>query len=179
MTITAIRPAYPALTELAGGSPLGHLALTIDLGRPTYHGRTQVTVRPGVVDAEAIELFGYAHCHRLAWAMHQRTGWPFGVVEQDDLPGRWVHVGLLTPTGTFLDIHGLRPVAQVVADIRAEHGLDVRVRAVDTPEELFSIIASSGERTAEEWLAELCPLSAEVIAVFADVLITRTQEAGR
>ena len=44
-------------------------------------GLTTAALGP-VPDEAAIEVFDWGYCHILACALHDLTGWPFGVAEQ-------------------------------------------------------------------------------------------------
>ncbi|MGH3191767.1 MAG: hypothetical protein ACRDOL_31870 [Streptosporangiaceae bacterium] len=95
----------------------------VQLPYPTRRrGLTSVTLRPGVVDDNAREVFGWGYCHVLAGALHETTGWPLGVLRMlFGPPGRrawhWIHAGVHPGTaGLFLDIHGIRRPPEVEAD---------------------------------------------------------------
>ena len=67
----------------------------------------------GVIDDNAVQAFTRGHCHSLALALHQETGWPlFGMYSEEegnmshengDTPS---HVLVQMPNGDFLDIEG-------------------------------------------------------------------------
>ncbi|MEV0661600.1 hypothetical protein ACIBI3_05570 [Actinomadura luteofluorescens] len=110
--------------------------VTLNLSHPTCRkGLTQVTLRPGLIDDQAIEVFGFSMCALLACALHEETGWPILGVETQLPTGRkangsrfsvrgirrrrrpagcwgWSHVGVQTPCGRFLDIQGARTCAE-------------------------------------------------------------------
>ncbi|ACZ92018.1 hypothetical protein [Streptosporangium roseum] len=172
-TTTPYRSRYPQLAAMAGDRPLADVELTIGFERPTYHGHTELTVRPGVIDEAAIELYGYSQCHILARSMHRRTRWSFGVVELVD-SRRWAHLGVLTPAGHFLDIEGVRPVDQVVAEFLLRHSLRVRIRPIYTLDDVFTVIGGR-EEMRQIWIdgSDIDPLSAEVADIFADLLLAQ------
>jgi N12 class adenine-specific DNA methylase len=64
---------------------------------------------PGVTDADR-EDYTTGRCGDLAIALSNLTGWPVTVVgyntENPEAPG-WVHAGVTTPDGRFLDVTGL------------------------------------------------------------------------
>ncbi|MFF5115030.1 hypothetical protein [Streptosporangium sp. NPDC000509] len=176
MTTTAYRSRYPLLAASAGERPLADVELTVTLEVPTFHGHTELTVRPGVVDDAAIELYGYGECAVLARAMHLRTGWPLALVETVERIYRWAHVGVLTPAGHLLDIHGNRSLQQVQADFKREHGLRVTTCPLPTLNLLFDVIGER-EETRRGWIdgSAIAPLTAELAGVFADLLIAQAQ----
>lgn len=73
---------------------------------------------PGVIDDAAIEAYTNGGCWYLAWWLHELTGYPIAVIGgydpdldyiDDSSPWHgysWVHVGVTTPEGLFLDING-------------------------------------------------------------------------
>jgi hypothetical protein len=98
-------------------------SVLVQLPYPTrQRGLTSVTLRPGVVDENAREVFGWGYCHVLAGALHETTGWPLGVLRKRfGPPGRrawhWIHAGVHPGmAGLFLDIHGIRQTSEVEAD---------------------------------------------------------------
>lgn len=88
----------------------------------------------GVIDDTAEHVFTHGHCHSLALALHEATGWDIiGSLSGwngDDTPD---HVGVLVPgpTPEVLDIHGTWDAD----DWLAEYG-GVEWRRVD-PEEAY------------------------------------------
>lgn len=63
---------------------------------------------PGVIDETARWVFTHGHCHSLALAISDVTGWDLvGAFQWDDTPyGGPSHVGILTDAGEVLDIDG-------------------------------------------------------------------------
>ncbi|MFI6513308.1 hypothetical protein ACIBCT_37380 [Streptosporangium sp. NPDC050855] len=170
------RLRYPTLAAMAGEGPLADVCLEVSFERPTFHGHERLTVRPGVVDEAAIELYAYSSCVVLARALHWRTGWPLALLEVPGPPWRWAHVGVITPAGDVLDIYGIRPVEQVMADIEREHDLQIHIRPIPTLDELFTLV---GEREADRraWLSgsATSPLAIELSGVFADLLLAQAE----
>jgi hypothetical protein len=167
-------PRYPHLAELADGRPLSEIAVSITLERPSYHGRTEFTLWPGVVDADAIELFGFAKCHVLASAMHDRTGWRFGVLDQ--LVGgvwKWAHAGVVTPGGLFLDIHGAREIAEVVDRLQADYGPRARISTYASYEDYHAATAS--DPPVVPWTDLINPLGVELVRYFASHLVAEAE----
>jgi hypothetical protein len=90
-----------------------------------YRGK-QVALPSDRISENTRSVFLTGHCHSLALAIHQKTGWPMvGIVAQQsgnprksldamfDEPldmravgRRWVHMGVLSPEGDFVDIDG-------------------------------------------------------------------------
>ncbi|WP_436764391.1 hypothetical protein [Streptosporangium sp. V21-05] len=187
MTTTTYRSRYPQLAASAGDRPLADVECVVTLEVPTFHGHTKLTLRPGVVDAAAIELYGYGECAVLARALHLRTGWPLALVQLVERPYRWAHVGLLnrwahvgvlTPAGHLLDIHGTRSLDQVVADYAREHDLQVTTCPLPTLDLLFHVIGES-EELRSGWIdgSAIDPLTTELVGVFADLLIAQAEVA--
>jgi hypothetical protein len=56
-------------------------------------------------DEAALLAFLGGHCHSLALALHERTGWPLVAVDQRS-DGVCVHVAVRRPDGTIVDIAG-------------------------------------------------------------------------
>ncbi|MDW4912486.1 hypothetical protein [Streptomyces californicus] len=91
---------------------------------PGTEGRT-FTIRPGHIDAVAVELFTEGQCHALARALADATGWPMAVVarqdcgfateacyeEEDIAPDlcecQLRHVVAVSPSGQYVDITGV------------------------------------------------------------------------
>jgi hypothetical protein len=63
-----------------------------------------IAVTPGVLDERAIAAFGRGQCHALALALHDETGWPLRVLEDEEADA--VHVFVITPEGKALDAGG-------------------------------------------------------------------------
>ena len=68
-----------------------------------------VEITPGVLDDAARYAFSAGHCHALALAIHERTGWPMLAMS-----GRYSaykdlqHVVVVMPDGKWLDVQGPR-----------------------------------------------------------------------
>ncbi|GAA3702477.1 hypothetical protein GCM10022224_080370 [Nonomuraea antimicrobica] len=170
----SLSPArYPVLAELAESQPLADVEVIIKLEKPSFHGQTEFRLRPGVVDADAIELFGFAQCHRLAAAMHERTGWPFALVQQlVDGVWKWAHVGVFTPGGRMLDIHGPREVAEVERQMNDTYGPPARVRSLDTLADLRDAIAPTNGLA--NWKDDINGAAGvEIVMLLADTLIAK------
>lgn len=75
---------------------------------------------PGVSEANR-ERYTHRDCQQLAIALHEATGWPYAAVcdgysEELDTYG-WMHMGVVTPDGFFLDVEG----AHIVDDILSQY----------------------------------------------------------
>lgn len=71
---------------------------------------TTTVVESGITDADIREFTG-GWCGELAVAMHDATGWPIVLVcdedgETPDALPIWLHAGVRTPDGLFLDVTG-------------------------------------------------------------------------
>lgn len=164
--MTAADPvtAYPLLAAMAHGEPLKNVSLDITLSVPTFHGRTELTVHPGVIDGDAIELYGFCQCALLAGAVAERTGEPLLAIEryQDSDGWQFTHMAAITD-GLALDIHGLRSVPAVLAHMGSYGPWPLRHRLVDSWAELSPCIAPL-------W-TDVDPLMVELTRLFADVLL--------
>lgn len=89
-------------------------ATTITLPAPTLGplALRRITLRPGLIDAHASEMFRFGYCHLLSCALHEITGLPIVGLDCPD-HGQYLHSGVVTSDNTFWDIHGPRPVEQV------------------------------------------------------------------
>ncbi|MEV0146327.1 MULTISPECIES: hypothetical protein [unclassified Nonomuraea] len=168
--MTCITPpaatAYPLLTAMANGHPLYELRLDVTLDVPSFHGQSAFVIRPGVIDADAVELFGFAQCMYLAGAIAERVGCGHALIERysDDDGWQPTHVAAFLPDGLVLDIDGHRPMEQVLADLRTLGPWPLRYRTVHTwPEALPG--------RGQSWRDTLPPLNVELISVFAERLI--------
>jgi len=56
-----------------------------------------------------VKAYTEGDCGYLATAMHAVSGFPI-VTASIDVPGEWLHAGVLTPEGTVLDIEGTHSV---------------------------------------------------------------------
>lgn len=165
----ATKIRYPHLAVLGEGRP-GETAVTVTLNRPSYHGRTEFTLRLGRIDADAIEFFGFAKCHLLASAMHELTGWPFAVVHQFvDGEWKWAHAGVVTTAGLFLDIHGTRAFSEVTAKFEGDYGHRVRISSHDSYEQCHAAILPGA--VVAPWTDQANPLGVELVRHFADQLV--------
>ncbi|WP_431897299.1 hypothetical protein [Nonomuraea sp. bgisy101] len=166
--ITATDPAtaYPLLTTIAHGRALHEISLDVTLATPTYHGQTTLTIHPGVIDAEAIELYGHSQCAVLAGAIAERTGWPLLLIERYHDSDGWqpTHAAALTDDGLALDIYGPRAIADVLLHISGYGSWPLRHRFLNTWQEL------SGGYTAA-WTEATDALGIEIGRVFASVLV--------
>src|SRR5690606_21434218 len=136
-------PEFPLLTSLAGGEPIENTRIVVELDTPSQHGWTRFTIRPGVVDADAVELYGYSKCHLLAGAVNALTGWRMCLIR----PRRggvwgWAHAGCVDASALFHDIHGPRNLDEVVEGVTEEYGLDADALVFDTFEECARFVMS-------------------------------------
>lgn len=68
-------------------------------------------LEPGVIDDQARIVFGRGHCHSLALAIHELTGWPLAGMY--DFHGTLSHVLVWMPDGMLLDVNGVRTEEEV------------------------------------------------------------------
>lgn len=178
MADTAAATRYPLLEKEAGGWPIRFLSVEFTANEPTSRrGLKNFTLHPGVFNEDAFELFGYGFCHQLAAATRERSGWPLAAVrrpsvdcdcdyETHDNCVDWVHMGVRTPGGLFLDIRGPRRYDDVIRQYECEEiylpgfAQAVAVGAVKDP-----------------WADPKLPAFAEVVRCFADALIENAEEA--
>jgi hypothetical protein len=163
-------PEFPLLTSLAGGEPIENTRIVVELDTPSQHGWTRFTIRPGVVDADAVELYGYSKCHLLAGAVNALTGWRMCLIRQlREGVWRWAHAGCVDASALFHDIHGPRNLDEVVEGVTEEYGLDADALVFDTFEECARFVMSG--RAVTGWSEGVDPLLAEVTLYFAVILL--------
>lgn len=175
MTVTA-EPRRQTPEQHAAALQGIDLPITFTLPSPTNRRhQTKVTLRPGVVDEDAIEMFLHSHCATLAGALHERSGWPLALVEfpREDCPDgvhpckTYPHVGVMTPSGEFLDILGLRAPADVVDFYKPWEGGVIRTRTLAEMVDVC-IFPEGGWNAAGH-----SPLFVSAVRYFAEVLISR------
>lgn len=130
----------------------------VQLLEPTANlGLTELHVTPGVIDGHARELFLYAQCQMLALALHEQTGWPLWVAEQQLPSGTWawVHVAVQAPDGRWLDIDGPRDGQEVSDWISVGWGLPVRLRLLDDPAEWHVMLGRPATTPATWWRTQI------------------------
>ncbi|MFC3986632.1 hypothetical protein [Streptosporangium jomthongense] len=146
--------------------------VVIRLSTPTARrGLTELTVTPGLVDDHARELFLFAQCQMLALAIHERTGWPLWVAEQQLPTGAWswAHVGVQTPDGRWLDIEGPRDSQQVLSWL-GRWGLAVRRRLLGLAD-WHVLLGRPADTPATWWRTQiLTPESVALVETFAEML---------
>lgn len=69
----------------------------------------------GKLDPAALLAFLGGHCHSLALALHERTGWP--LVAFDNGRGECVHVCVQRPDGQIVDITGAHSPEEMTAAV--------------------------------------------------------------
>lgn len=79
-------------------------------------------LEPGVIDDRSMLAFTNGHCHSLALAIHERTGWE--TVGLYSGSGSLEHVLAADPAGRFVDIGGVRRQPELVSDGRMLAPLD-------------------------------------------------------
>lgn len=88
-------------------------------------GSQGATITLGLIDDEAVQLFGYGHCAILAWELSQLTGLPLAVFTAPATDGDegWSgHVALFLGYDQFLDIHGVNSAAEIAREYRQLDG---------------------------------------------------------
>ncbi|NAS22507.1 hypothetical protein GT755_12520 [Herbidospora sp. NEAU-GS84] len=166
-----INSRYPELSRLAAGRLLTDVSITLTMDEPSCrYGWKEFWIRPGVINEDAVELFGFAKCFYLAAAMHELVGWPLGMVDQlVNGEWMWAHAGVVTPDGRFLDIHGDRPVNAIPRQMEADFGPEARLY-----ETTFAQYAQAAGLSAESWVDLLgAPVVAEIFRYFAETLIAQ------
>jgi hypothetical protein len=120
-------PDLAQAPQTAGDDRAGEVADLL-LGEHGENARADV---PPLSDADD-DTFTGGYCHRLAQALHERTGWP-QVVVSDGPDGQvgWVHAGVRTPSGEILDVRGLH----TEDDWAEEWGAMVDAHGHDLPED--------------------------------------------
>ncbi|GAB3479618.1 hypothetical protein [Amycolatopsis cihanbeyliensis] len=157
-----------SVTLLGRSSPV---ELVVPLA--TEHGQTVFQIRPGVVDAEARELYQWGYCHLLACAIHETTGWSFGSVEGTTRPAgrwRWIHMGVFTPSGAFLDVVGARPVAALSTTL-AFRPDPMRVQHLSTFADFCRTVGLAVDTPLSWWHSQLGEVGTRVTRTFAEHLL--------
>jgi hypothetical protein len=149
--------------------------VTVRLQYPTANlGLTELQVTPGLVDDMARELFLYSQCHMLAMAVHELTGWPLWVAEQqyDSGAWKWCHLGVQTPAGRWLDIDGPRAATAVPAWLD-RWGCPSRLRLVSLPDWYALLGVGPRDAPASWWRTRATAKQyADLVDSFALPLIT-------
>lgn len=150
--------------------------VVITISKPSVHGQSEFRLRFGVINDDAIELFGFAKCHLLAAALHERTGWPFALVEQlIDNVWTWAHAGVITPDRRMLDIHGVRTLADVEAGMLREYGHIARVRVLPSQVELVRVVTGRNEEV-QHWAAGISTLvGVDIVLSAVETLLAQVQ----
>lgn len=150
---------------------LSPLVTMVPLHPTPDHGRVSFSLRPGVIDDEALEFFQWGYCHLLACAIHEITGWPFAAVE--GISGRtgqwvWTHMGVLTPVGDFLDITGVHPVDCLRP---AYVPSPMRVRSLAGFPEFCQTVGLAEDTPLSWWTGEFPGIGTQTIRAFATGLL--------
>ena len=76
--------------------------------------RKSLKPKTHTITEEDRELYTSDKCDDLAQALHEKTGYPIWVVadEENGKPG-WIHAGVMTPDGQWLDVNGKQDPADV------------------------------------------------------------------
>ena len=81
-------------------SPMEPIVLDLPRG-----GEVEITL--GVLDESAEYVFSAGHCHALALAIHERTGWPLLAMSgRHSLRANLQHMVVVMPDGKWLDVNG-------------------------------------------------------------------------
>ncbi|MEW9527299.1 hypothetical protein [Microbispora sp. NPDC049125] len=169
--------SYPHLRMAAAGRPLGEVPVEFLPSNPTTrHGLSRLVLRPGVIDDAADEFFAWGYCWLLAAALHEVTGWPFGLIErwrEDGQEWEWTHVGVITPAGRFLDIRGCHDRAVLTAGLTGAYGMPTRIRTGRFPA-LRQAMRMAEDTPPDWWLGALTdPILTETVRYFAAHLINQ------
>ena len=101
-------------------------------------GSRGANITLGVVDSEAINLYGYGFCTLLALTIHRKTGLPLVLFTTKYENNSWSgHATVQLPDGTLLDIQGVRTVKEIQEEYRFTVG-----PTVHTLEQFCEIIAT-------------------------------------
>lgn len=122
-------------------------------------------VEAGRLTEEAEHVFQNGHCHSLALAIHERTGWPLVGVHVDgwEVPH---HVVVRHPTGYTFDVLGFG-VEHRWADLHGEE--EVELADLDVDYVRSACPDDSGERTYRE-------PEVEIAALFVDAVLELIEE---
>ncbi|WP_113705182.1 hypothetical protein [Nonomuraea lactucae] len=165
---------YPHLAQAAAGRPFERVPVEFCPSQPTNRrGLTRLVLHPGVIDDDADEFFAWGFCWLLAAALHEATGWAYGLVERRREDGwEWTHVGVITPAGRFLDIRGCHDRDGLAADLTGAYGMPTRIR-VGTFADLRQAMGMAEDTEPDWWLGLLdAPILADVVRYFAAHLLS-------
>lgn len=160
---------YPHLDKAAAGRPFDQIGVEFWPSKPTTRrGLTCAVLRPGVIDDDADEFFAWGYCWLLAAALHEATGWSYGLVERRREDGwEWTHVGVITPAGRFLDIRGCHDRDRLAATLTDAYGMPTRIRT-GTFADLRDAMGMPEDIEPDWWLATLGePILTDVVRYFA------------
>lgn len=154
----------------------GSMDVVVDGG--THNGFVNLRLTSGVIDWQAEEIFGRAHCHRLAGAVATLTGWEAVSFEVTDPSGRWrpTHCGVLTPEGNILDIFGVRSIDEVEnAYSRLNSGAPIRYRKVSNTDIPGGVIERFHDRRGDRcwWGRDLPDAGRAMYQHFARLVLRR------
>lgn len=161
---------------------LAATATTITLPAPTLGplALRRVTLRPGVIDEHASEMFGWGYCHLLTCALHELTQWPIASVDCPE-HGTYMHSGVVTSDNTFWDIDGRRPFEQVRTNYTDSCVPRHVMSGVSGPAAMAGLYPEYTGRTlpgsvrARDWWKHvLAPEGTDVVIAFATALHTDT-----
>jgi len=158
----------------------------VRLPHPTWRrGLTSVTLRPGVIDEDAREVFAWGYCHTLAGALHQVTGWPLVVLcKRFGGPGRqrwhWIHAGVNPGRpGLLLDVAGVRALPEAEADY-APYGGPFRWALPGNHPSFCRAIGLPDGAPGTWWRQDLAPAAAvAVLGIAAHLAGQVAWDAGR
>ncbi|WP_157249700.1 hypothetical protein [Nonomuraea typhae] len=165
--------AYPTLAKVAEGRPYEQVAVEFIASRPTTRrGLSRVVLNPGVINDDAEEFFAWGYCWLLAAALHEASGWPYGLVErQRESSWEWTHAGVITPGDRFLDIRGCHDRGGLSALLTVAYGVPARVRAGSFADLCQAMGLAAG--TAPDWWLGLLadPILTDTVRYFAARLL--------
>lgn len=160
---------YPHLAKAAAGRPFDEIGVEFWPEKPTTRrGLNCAVLRPGVIDDDADEFFACGYCWLLAAALHEMTGWSYGLVERRrEDRWEWTHVGVITPAGRFLDIRGCHDRVSLTAKLTDAYGVPARIRT-GTFADLREAMGMAADTEPDWWLSTLAePILADVVRYFA------------
>jgi len=113
---------------------------------------------PGVINSEAEAYYSYGACALLAIDLHRQTGMPLVLLVSDlqddpvDQERVWVHGCVRTPSGDYLDIHGVEDAEEKLARWRSRYP-DIKMLEVADEAEFCSHVGDDFDSFMEHELA--------------------------
>jgi hypothetical protein len=153
----------------------------VKVAQPTGGGHTDLVLTAGVIDWQAEELLGKHQCHRLAAAVHSRTGWRIVTIDALDDDGGWhpVHSVAVGPGDRAVDIFGDLPLEDMVRERAC--GRVVRHREVRTEDMPGAVLTDIDDLHGDPdwWAKGAPPVLVQILNTFAKQVVERATSTTR